>query len=366
MIPSAKLNIWLIQIGEPLPIEESEREMRTNILAQKLIERDHSIVWWGSAFDHFTKKWRFKADTQVELGKDFHLYLLKGVGYKRNISLRRFIDHRVVAAKFRKLSSTLPKPDIIVNSMPPHDLAYEVVRFGKTSNIPVIIDIRDPWPDLFLNHVPKLFQGISKVLLRKDFAMARNTMTKSDALIAVNDTFLEWGLGDAKRPKTDRDKVFYLGYRKKIVNCGEIPRIRRVTEELKTKFVVAFVGTFGHYHNPSILIDCAGKSNRIRSDIHFVLAGDGEYLDEIRKRSRDLPNVTFTGWLNQGEMDFLLAKSDVGICPTSRNTDLFPNKAFIYLSWSLPIVSAFGGDLKESSKNMVSDSIIHRMMLQHF
>lgn len=68
-----RLSIWLIQTGEPLPIEDSVQEMRTKILAQKLIERGHSIVYWGSAFDHFRKTWRVKTDARVDLEKVFIL-----------------------------------------------------------------------------------------------------------------------------------------------------------------------------------------------------------------------------------------------------------------------------------------------------
>lgn len=46
------MNIWLIQIGEILPLEEKAKKMRTALLADKLVERGYSVLWWTSAFDH--------------------------------------------------------------------------------------------------------------------------------------------------------------------------------------------------------------------------------------------------------------------------------------------------------------------------
>ena len=96
------MNIWLIQIGELLPIKDGERKLRTAILADKLTERGHSVLWWASAFDHFKKVWISKKDTEFVLKNGVKIIALKGIGYKRNISFSRFVDHRIIAMKFRK------------------------------------------------------------------------------------------------------------------------------------------------------------------------------------------------------------------------------------------------------------------------
>ena len=49
------MNIWLIQTGEKLPLQNKERKLRTTLLADCLIKRGHSVLWWASAFDHFKK-----------------------------------------------------------------------------------------------------------------------------------------------------------------------------------------------------------------------------------------------------------------------------------------------------------------------
>lgn len=339
------MNIWLITIGEVLPIEENEKKLRTALLADKLVERGHFITWWTSAFNHFKKKWIFEKDEEIKIKDGFKIVALKGTGYKKNISLSRFIDHRVLASKFIKYASQMTKPDIIVASMPPHDLAYEAVMFAKDNNIPIVVDIRDPWPDLFLEHVSSNLRWLGKRILFRDFQKIRMTMQSSHSLIAVSNTFLDWGLKYANREKNNFDKVFYLGGVKRNYTRDQSKRILKYIERYKNKFIITFIGTFAHYHNPSILIDCAKKLSH--TNVQFIIAGDGEYFNDIQRRAVELDNVLLSGWLELEDINTLLGYSHIGVCPTNLVVDLFPNKAFTYLSAGLPIISAFQGDLKK-------------------
>jgi len=342
------LNIWLIQRGEPLPCEENTRKMRTGMLADKLVERGHSIVWWTSAFDHNKKKWKFRKDTEVKVNNNFKIIILKGIGYKKNISLSRYIDHRIIAWKFKKLASKKPKPDIIVVSMPTYDLAYEATMFAKKNNIPVLVDIRDEWPDLFLRYVPVRIRKLVKVLLFKDFQMVRKTTQMADGLISMMNSLLKWGLNYAQREKSKKDKVFYIGA-KKILRRNidsQNQKIFNLLTNIKDKFIVTFIGAFGLYYNPLILLDCA-KELLNNKDIVFVIGGYGEFFDKIKQRASLLPNVILTGWLNQYEINILLEHSDIGIIPVTKYIEAFPNKGFTYLSGGLPIVSSLQGEFKE-------------------
>lgn len=339
--------IWLIQIGEPLPLEKNVKKMRTAFLAEKLIEKGHSIVWWTTAFDHFKKRWIFKKDTEFALKEGLRIFALKGSGYRRNVSFSRFIDHRILAMKFGKIAPKMIRPDIIIASMPPHDLAYQAVGFGRNNDIPTIVDVRDQWPDIFLNHIPIVPKKILEVLLSREVLMVKKTMKMADGIVAMMKTLLEWGLKYAARKKTLNDKVFYLGHKNSSNshNKSQTNKLLDVIHRIKTKFVVTFIGTFSHYYKPTILINCATKLGA--NNIQFVLAGAGEFFSEIRKKSSLLDNVILPGWLDQDGIRTLLRHSNVGVCPATQEVAAFPNKAFSYLSAGLPVISACQGDLKE-------------------
>jgi glycosyltransferase involved in cell wall biosynthesis len=175
--------------------------------------------------------------------------------------------------------------------------------------------------------------------------MIRKVMNQADGVIAMMNTFLEWGLFYAEREKTWKDRVFYLGSKKSLPLNKRPNKIRELIDDLNNKFVVTFVGTVVSNNNPSILIECAKQIDE--NNICFVIAGDGDYFNEIRDKSLSLDNVILPGWLEQDEIDVLLRNSHVGFCPTTVNREAFPNKVFTYLSYGLPILSAYQGEMKE-------------------
>jgi glycosyltransferase involved in cell wall biosynthesis len=340
------MRIWLIQIGEPLPVKAGIRKLRTAYLADKLTQRGHNVLWWASAFDHFGKRWLYDRDEEVALDQRLTIKALKGIGYRKNISLTRYIDHRIIARKFRRFITSVQKPDIIVASLPSYDLTYYASAFAQENNIPCLADVRDQWPDIFIEQVPHFFRSLVRTALRKDFKMTERALKSATGIISMSTNILEWGLLYAGREQRQQDRVFYLGYKRGCTSDRQTKRIAAILESLKGKFLVTFIGTFAEYHNPSTLIECAGimkNANRI----HFVLAGDGQLMPKLKQLSGHLPNVTLTGWLNQGEIDAVLARSNIGVCTTNQTAYFFPNKAFAYFSAGLPVVSAFQGDLRE-------------------
>jgi glycosyltransferase involved in cell wall biosynthesis len=242
----------------------------------------------------------------------------------------------------------MPRPDVIVASLPPHDLAYESVRFGREHGIPAIVDIRDPWPDIFLNHVPPNLRTIARSVLHDDFKMVEATMKNADGLVSVSSDFMEWGLKYADREKSSADRIFHLGHQKRHVldESRAIGRFERLIPLLKKKFIVIFIGTISKgYHDPSILLEVAEKLAD-HEEIYFVIAGDGSLLDELKRHSRHLHNLAFTGWLDQDEMAFFLKQARIGVCPCAVEESLPTNKTAAYLSAGLPVISAFQGEIR--------------------
>ncbi len=338
------MNIWLVKIGEIIPFQKESSKMRTAMLAEALINRGHHVLWWTSAFDHFNKKWHFNKDTDCKLYNGVKIKALKGWGYKKNISFSRWLDARLISRKFRRLAWLEKKPDIIVASTPAYDLAFEAVDYAKQNNIPVVLDVRDQWPDIFFDHIPFFLKFPARLALFWDFKIIRKAFHSADGITAVNEDFLDWALKKyAERQRSFLDKVFYLGYKRE--QPLEEKKIPQWLNKIKDRFIVLYQGTFNYYHDPTILIDCA---KRLRNEqIIFVLAGKGEYWERIKKAAEILPNVVLPGWLNQKELATLLFHSNVGVCPTPQKSYFLPNKAFAYFSAGLPIISAFDGELKK-------------------
>ncbi len=74
----------------------------------------------------------------------------------------------------------------------------------------------------------------------------------------------------------------------------------------------------------------------------FVLAGDGPYLEELRRRSRDVPGLRFAGRIPHGDLPALYSASDLFLFPS--DTDTFGMSVLEAQACGLPaIVSSIGG-----------------------
>ena len=113
------MDVWLSTIGQRLDHADNTRTM---LLARFLIEAGHTVTLWTSAYDHIRKEWRREwiasAGGPLTMPDGLAVRFMKGCGYRRNIGLRRLLDHLLAARDFRAQAKLLPAPDIVVASLP--------------------------------------------------------------------------------------------------------------------------------------------------------------------------------------------------------------------------------------------------------
>ncbi len=98
------MRVWLIKIGEPLPIDgDGEWVMRSGLIARSLEEAGHHVVWWSDTFSHAEKRLRCAGTASVRVSDGLELMLLHGGTYARNVSFARWIHHKRVALALRRL-----------------------------------------------------------------------------------------------------------------------------------------------------------------------------------------------------------------------------------------------------------------------
>ncbi|MGQ9524956.1 MAG: glycosyltransferase family 4 protein [Armatimonadota bacterium] len=346
------MHLWLVTVGEPLPIDEGARLLRTGMLAERLLARGHTVVWWTSTFHHQRKKHRFPHDAQVALSEGYEIRLLHAPAYQSNISLRRIVHQRVTARKFATAAEQERPPDIIVCSYPTIELASACTRYGRRHGVPVIIDIRDLWPDVWLAAAPKLFRPIAQAILQPMFSTAKRVCRDATGLVAVSKTHLSWGLRNADRLQAPYDVVFPLGYDDR--SFRQDTDVEAHTEQARRRFgirpdafVALFIGTFGFVYDLDTVIDAARMLDEKGGRIQIVLAGDGPRSSDLRRKAEDLGNVVFTGWLTGRDLRDLMRLASVGLGPFSEGAGCLPNKPFEYMAAGLPIISSLPGELEE-------------------
>ncbi len=343
-----KMNVWLLTIGEPVPTNKDfkDRLHRAGYFARFLADYGHDVTWWTSTFDHFRKKHNFNFDTTIKLDENLKINLLFGGGYKSNVSLGRFIDHVKIAKKFDgKARLEKQKPDIIVCSLPTIELCSVASKFGTQFNIPVLLDMRDMWPDIFVDTSPSLFKPVAKIALLPLFKLAKKACAGATAITGVTEAFVDWGVKRAGRKRHELDRAFYLGYSVLEPDEEQIEAADKFWDEQgilshSKSFNICFIGAIGRQFDFDTIIAVAKDIEKQKLPIKFVLCGSGDRLEYLTSICANQDNIIFPGWIDSSQIHNLMRRSAIGLNPLVDRYDFrshINNKAIEYMSASLPI-----------------------------
>ena len=345
------MRIWLITVGEPLPTKlNTDRLWRIGLLSEELCSRGHEVIWWTSRVDHIRKKYFVQSESRVKVNDNLSIYFLSGRLYKKNISINRLLNHREIGICFSLLARTEIKPDVILCSFPTIELSREAVKYGLEFEVPVILDVRDLWPDIFIRTIPSWLKLLSRFVLIKYFNDTKWAFENCHSIIGISEGYLKWGgLKGSRLIDFKKDKIFPLAYKRgewsDSDRCALISRFQACCLDFE-KPTACFVGTFGRTYNLKTVINAALLLAK-RQDWHgqIVLCGTGEGEDECRMLSMGIPGIGLIGWLSAGELSCMLANSKIAIAAYASGAPQgIPNKIVEYLSAGLPIISSLEGE----------------------
>ncbi|MER3421004.1 MAG: glycosyltransferase WbuB, partial [Chloroflexota bacterium] len=323
--------------------------LRTGRLARALAARGHQVTWWSSTFDHTTKTYVPVRRRVVEVDRNLTLRLLHGMAYRRNLSVARLINHWQLGREFRARATALPRPDLILCSFPTIELAVEATRLGRRTHTPVVLDVRDLWPDLFLSVLPSAARAVARLVLGRYFHMARRALGAADAVIGISDGYLEWGLRYARRARRPTDAVIVLGYEPLDDGDADPLRDRELLASLgvdPSLKICWFIGTFSRHFDLQPVIEAARTLWQAGyRDVQFVLSGAGDLDASWRRLAAGVPNVVFTGWINRPQIRAMLRSAYLGLAAYAVNAPMgLPNKIFEYMCAGVPIISSLRGE----------------------
>ena len=145
------MKIWIVEVGEPLPLEHCHnRPYRYSQLFDKLSSRGHDVIWWASNFSHQHKEKIITDSDKITIGANKSIRLINMPAYKSNLSVMRVVSQAITGVRFYRAISKENPPDLIVSAYPVIEMAFFSVFFSYKKRIPVIVDVQDLWPDIFV------------------------------------------------------------------------------------------------------------------------------------------------------------------------------------------------------------------------
>lgn len=318
------------------------------MLAEYLVDRGHEVVRWASSFDHGTKSQRVTKDTLISIHRSYKIWLLRAPGYAKNISLARIRNHRHLATKFHSIAPGEPRPDIIVCSLPTLELADEVVGLGLRWGVPVVVDVRDMWPDVILFRSPAALRPVVQRLVGGMARTADRVCSRATAITGQAPGFVAWGLARAKRAAGPFDRSFPFGYESRTPSESSIAGANAFWDAegiggLNDDLVVTFIGSISHQFEFQPVLHAARRLDGT-AKVTFVLCGTGDMLEEFRRQTNGLSNVLMPGWVSLPQSWALLKRSSIGLVALNGTPDFLisiPNKVAEYLAAGLPIAASF-------------------------
>lgn len=343
------MHIWFADQGEPLPFQEGTRLQRYGELTRVVARRGHKVTWWANDFSHMPRGYIGEPNARV-MHDGVEIVLVHGSGYARNVSLARLKHVAVHAKSLAALITAETPPDIIVCGMPTIQSADLLSCYGKQYGVPVVVDIRDEWPEDYVRWLPPALRLLGRVALRLQFEALRRACTNATALCAVTEAQLAYGLRHAGRDRGPDDAVFYSGARNTPPPRALVEAQRSAWRQKnlnESDFVCVFTGSMSPLRPLDATIE-AIKRLAGRIPIKLVLAGKGDREAEYRAQAADCPFILFPGWIDAVQMTALNEIADVLLAPYKRNHGFsMPTKIFDYMSAGRPMLSSCPGEAEE-------------------
>lgn len=304
---------------------------RFNYLANILAENNFNVELVTSSFSHNLKRRRSTVDGPLS----YILTFIAEPPYSNNISMKRFYSHYILSRNLKKYLKQRTKPDIIYCAVPSLDVGLVAVEYAKDSNVQLIIDVQDLWPEAFkmVFSVP----GVSNFLLHPMKKRAEHIYTSANKIISVSETYkdrIEKVIAPSKMVLS-----IYLGT--DLSFFDELAATRHITKPPSELWLV-YVGTLGYSYDIISVIDALRiLMDKGISNIKFYVIGDGPLRTKFEQYATAKSiDAVFTGRLDYGKMVGLLKASDIAVNPiNSGSAGSIINKHADYAAAGLPVLN---------------------------
>lgn len=267
----------------------------------------------------------------------------KGNGLDRVINM---MDLPFKTWKTMKQFYKKQKPDVIYTSSPDLFVAFFALRFGKKYGIPVVVEIRDLWPESIVE-----YNGMSRKnpIIQVLYQLEKWIYKKADQLIFTMEGGKDYICDKGWQKAVDLKKINHVNNGVDLKEYEEdIHKYQIQDKDLEddTVFKVVYVGSVRRANNIETLVKVGeALKRRGKSKIKIIIFGDGTDRETLERQCREkgLDNVIFKGKVEKKYVPYILSKSNLNILNYKQAATWkyggSQNKQFEYLASGRPICS---------------------------
>jgi len=247
-------------------------------------------------------------------------------------------DHLVFWVPFavmRGIRVLLRERDIkfVLTTSPPHSSQLAGAILSRLFGKPHIVDLRDPWNDIYWGDYGRLRSRIELLLETAVIRHASKVMSSTESYTK---------LLQERFKKADSGKFVTL------TNCYEREKFDRIAAEVRPKFTMCYLGIFYPFYNPYTFFEALAQwleeAPAHRTETELVIVGDGDEVTRDVIQELRLGDVaTVTGRVPHDEAIRLARSADLLLLllgvDEKAPPGCIPSKLFEYLACGKPILA---------------------------
>ena len=200
----------------------------------------------------------------------------------------------------------LPKPDVVMGMSPPIFLGDSAWLVAKRHRVPFVFNVQDIFPDVAVDLGALTNRRVIELAHKHEATLYR----RANAVTVLSED--QRDNVTAKLPEDQRDKV------RIIHNFADTERVQPTAKEnpyrtrhgLEGKTVVMYSGNVGLSQSFD-LVQAAATHFASRTEIQFVINGEGAARPEVDAWAPDFPNVTVSDFAPRSEVPEVLGAADI-------------------------------------------------------
>lgn len=322
-----RVDVLIVSTVEPFKnLDRGTLPWRSGRIFELLIDNHVSTKIVTSTFNHYTKSFRPK-----RVNGDF--VLMKSISYRNNISIWRFLNYCIHVPQLIRIILKY-RPKLVVITLPPvvHLLAMFVVKIIDPK-IKFWIDVRDLWPEIFIETFSKYFTKTgASTMFGMSLRLRKAALNVADYVTTISPLFADL----LRRGEPGLiSKIKWFPHPKSIVPVTGF--LNQTSEKIKFVYVGSLSARTDLLNFIRDLSTFVGKSN-----CEFIIGGRGALEGSLNALKKEGIYLTYLGWVPGDQVNEILVGADFGLIPYPATIDFdssFPNKYLEYCALGMRTVS---------------------------